>query len=496
MPDRKSAATLRAGALLVLAAACASGPIRTGGDRPGWTSQAGSDPRCGAAAVCAVGTASVGEKGPQLLLSSLDAAARAEVAAALASTVSAEVRSYERVRTGGGKEETALDASQRVSQVVKEFDLTPAIAIADRWREGDIAWALAVLDKAKAVGLQQGKIADRMRLAQELVGQGDEKATAAPGEALRLYARARTEADAALAGVLLLRALGGKADLSEGAARAEGRFSALAGRLALAVASGDGQRVAEGKALPAPVVFSALLDGQPVAGLPLEVAVPGGRAEGSVQTGPDGRAAVRVADVGRFAKPDQRITASVDWRRLVGAEKAPAWAAAARREAAAVALKKSLETTRVLVLLRETIEGGAAVTGPPVQAAMANALKAAGLDVKDARALVEKLGGEAAAAAAGDARTKEEAKAFGDVLVLGTVTSRHAGSFGAKTVWHRARADVRVIDLSTGQVLQAFADEEKGERPGLVDVAGRSALEALAKKLAPAAARAVAAAAQ
>ena len=81
---------------------------------------------------------------------------------------------------------------------------------------------------------------------------------------------------------------------------------------------------------------------------------------------------------------------------------------------------------------------------------------------------------------------KKQARGFADVVVFGTVTSRFSSNFGATTVWHRARADVRAIDVNTGQVVfQSGADETKGKRPGELNVAGRAALEAMGADLGP-----------
>src|SRR2546423_1217259 len=129
---------------LAFLAACASGPIPTG-DKPGWVDQPTSDPRFPHDKFfAAVGTTTVGAKQAPELLASVDAAARAELAVALAGTISSEVNSYESVRTKNGKTDEALSADQRVKQVVQDFDLTPAMEIAGRWREGDTARAWAV----------------------------------------------------------------------------------------------------------------------------------------------------------------------------------------------------------------------------------------------------------------------------------------------------------------------------------------------------------------
>jgi hypothetical protein len=100
----------------------------------------------------------------------------------------------------------------------------------------------------------------------------------------------------------------------------------------------------------------------------------------------------------------------------------------------------------------------------------------------DAKALDAKLTDPAKA---GDAELKDKAVGLADVLVIGTATSRESGKYGTKTVWHRARAELRVVDLGTGRVIATFTDEAKAKKPGEPDWAGRSALEALSEKVGP-----------
>ena len=478
--------------------ACASGPIATG-EKPSWVTRASDDPRFPPDKfVAAVGSTSVGAKTAPELLATVDAAARAELAAALSSTISSEVKSVESLQTVNGKSDERLSAEQRVHQVVEGFDLTAAITIAGRWREGDTAYAWGVLDKAKALSLQQGKIADRARLAQDLVAQGDAAVATAPADALRAYARGRAEAEAGLNGVLLLRALGGKAEPAATAAEAQGKFAVLLGKLVVTVVDGDRQRGAEGRALAQPIVFTAWLAGKPAAGLPLAVQLASGRVDSAVVVAPDGRAAVRVDDVGKFGKAEQQISVGVDWARVLGVEAArlPAWADPAGKPlASAVALKKGVETTRVLVLLSEKVEGGNPVTEPPVTASVTAALQRAGFDVQNAKAFVERVHGDGLQSL-NVAQLKEQARGLAEVVVVGSVTSRYSSNFGGTTVWHRARADVRAIDVGSGQVVfQSSADEVKSKRPGEVNAAGRSALEALGEALSPSLEKALLAAA-
>ncbi|TMA26196.1 MAG: hypothetical protein E6J78_14940 [Deltaproteobacteria bacterium] len=128
---------------------------------------------------------------------------------------------------------------------------------------------------------------------------------------------------------------------------------------------------------------------------------------------------------------------------------------------------------------------------PPVAAA----LQRAGFDVQDSTPLIEKYGAERLAGL-DDRQLKDAARNKADVVVIGNVTSRCSSNFGATTVWHRARTDVRAVGVASGQILfQAPADDAKSERPGEINVAGRSALEAAGKALAPGVEKALRAAA-
>jgi hypothetical protein len=260
------------------------------------------------------------------------------------------------------------------------------------------------------------------------------------------------------------------------------------------VESGGEQRATDGKALPQPIVVAATAGAAPVAALPLAVELRGGRLQARLRTGPDGRASVRVDDVGRFDTPEKAITARVDWAALSAGAAAPAWAPALPEVAVATtALKKTRETTRVIVHVNEQImmsEAGGdprAVPAPPVSAAIMKALEAAGLRPVDPRLLDARLTDPAAA---GDDELRAKAAGLADVLITGTAISRESGKYGAVTVWHRARAELRVVDLGTGRAA-TIADEARGARPGAPDVAGRSALEALSEKLGPTVGRTV-----
>ncbi len=97
--------------------------------------------------------------------------------------------------------------------------------------------------------------------------------------------------------------------------------------------------------------------------------------------GPDGRVSLRVDDIGKFARQEQVIGVAIDWPRVLGvdAAKLTAWTAAdSKPVASAVAVKKGIDTTRVLVLISEKIEDGDAISEPPVTASITNALQSAG----------------------------------------------------------------------------------------------------------------------
>lgn len=467
-------------ALCLVLCACASGPISRG-DKPAWVSTPNGDVRFPQDRfVAQVGSTTVGKKTAPDLLASLDAASRAAVVEAVTSNVRAEVKSDPAA--------AALPAEQRVSQVMQDLGLASAIEIEGRWRDGDTAYAWAVFDKQKALVLQQGKVASHEKLARDLLAQGAAVETEKPAEALRSYARARNEAAATIDGVLLVRALGGKIEPGDAMAQAESKVSALLGELTLSVVEGDQQRTADHKALPQPLVFTAWLKGQRAAGLPLAVTVANGGSVEHATVGPEGKAEVRIADAGTFAGTAQPIQIAVDWPALLGvaADKVPAWIAAGPRAGiSAVALKKGVGSTRVLVLIYEKVDGGLAVAGAPVAEKLTTSLKQAGFDVQNGQALLDRFGAERISKMS-DLQLREAARRVADVVVIGSATSRYSSNFGSSTVWHRARADIRAIEVGTGAVVfTAPSDEVKSRRPGELNVAGRSALEALGEALGP-----------
>lgn len=450
-------------AALLLCACAAPGPIR-GGDKPAWVSTPNGDVRFPANRfIAAVGSTSVGQKPAPELLASVDAAARAQVMAVLSSSVPDKA-------------------------LVKEFE--SQIEVPDRWRQGDTAYAWAVFDKQKALAAQQAKVDAHEKTARDLLTQGAALETEKPADALRDYARARHEASAEADTVTLVQALGGAAQPSSVPVEAEQKMSALLGEMVLSVVEGDQQRVADGAALPAPIVITAWLKGKRAVGLPLSASIPGGGRAAGVTIGADGKAEIRVESIGKFEKPEQTIQIAVDWPAVLGVapDKVPAWIATLPKTAAltAVAYRRGLDTTRVLVLVTESIEGASAPSDAPLAAHVANALKAAGFaEVQNGQSLIDRFGADRIAKMT-NAQVCEAARRVADVVVFGSATSHFSSNFGATTVWHKATAAVRAIDVASGAVLfTAPAEEVKSKRPGEPGVAGRSALESLGDAIGP-----------
>ncbi len=467
----------RAASILLLAAACATPNPIPAGEKPAWVSTPNGDVRFPPDQfAAAVGSVALAQQPAPELLASVDDAARAAVSADVEQSVAAELGAAQ------------LTEKPAAAELVRKLDLTAAVDIRGRWRAGDTAYAWAVFDKGKARDAQAAQAGEHDKLAKDLLAQGDAAAQGAPADALRSYARARSEAAAAMQTALLARALGGKAEATSTVAEAEEKVGELLEELTLTVVEGDKQRAAEGKPLPQPVVFTAWLKGKKAVGLPMAVSIPGGRAA-SVTVGPDGRGEVRVEDIGKFAKREQLIAIALDWPALLGVAPSavPAWITAQPvAGTTATAYKKGVETTRVLVLVYEKIDGGFHVAHPPLAAALTGSLKKAGFDVQNGQPLLAKYGAERISRMT-DAQLREAAKRVADVVVIGTAVSRYASGSSATAVWHRARADIRAVEVASGLVLfQAPPDEVMSKRAGEPSTAGRSALAALGETLSPA----------
>ncbi|MFN7131166.1 MAG: hypothetical protein ACK4N5_03735 [Myxococcales bacterium] len=478
-------------ALLALAG-CASGGARAirAGDRPSWVD--GKDARYpGERAVLGVGLAQITKDATsEQLIAQLDSAARAELVKKLQVSVSSEVSAIEAASSSGGD---SFSVETRTREVVENFDLT-GVEIVDRWRDDDagVVYALAVLDKAKFVPRLQAKMMEAERIAGEFAARGDAAVQRDPGSALRHYLQARAEADKANQAAVIYRVLTGQPAPGGSAAKVAAKVTELLVALKLEVVDGDRQRAQDGKPLARPVVFSATLargeEPLPVSGLPLLIDFRGGRVDPRVATDPSGRVAVAVQDAGRFTTPERRLVARLDWHNLLGLDPAqplPAWTSSRPIEASATLIKKSKETTRVIVKILETIEGGTPVLDSLVQSTVVSALTSANVVVQDPKELVDRVGGEDKLATMSDLEIKEKARGLADVIIIGSAHSKFSSVYSEPAIWHRAHGVIRAIDLGSGQVIANVDVEVKGDKPGIgPDKAGKQALKALSPKVA------------
>ncbi|HUJ25075.1 MAG TPA: hypothetical protein VLW85_03590, partial [Myxococcales bacterium] len=302
-------------ALFLLLVACAAPSPIPAGDKPSWVSTPNGDLRFPPDRfVAGVGSVPVGQQPAPALLASVDAAARQAVVAQLAAAVA------------GG------------------FDPSPGIHVEARWRQGDTAYAWAVFDRQGALDQQAAKVSARQKAAADLLAQAEAAEADQPMQALRMYVKARLGSAAADGGLAVVRGLGGKAEAPATAGEAESRAARLAGELTLTVVEGDRQLGVPGKPLPQAIVFTAWLKGKKAAGLPVAVSVPGGRAAAAT-VGEGGRGDARVDDPGKF----EPVVLSADWPALTGVPAAAVtWLPAV--SVSATVLRKSVQTTRVLVL--------------------------------------------------------------------------------------------------------------------------------------------------
>jgi hypothetical protein len=409
-----------------------------------------------------------------------DSAARAVVALQVAGHIRATFLDDERSeRQSSGADVSERVVHQRIDQMVRDFDLTN-IAIEERWRDRSTACALGVLEKAKAIQLESSKGAELVHTAAEHLAKGDAVAATEPGSALREYLRASIDAERAVESSALVRALGGNAGQMASSTDAHERLMTLASRLSLVVASGADQRVRDGKALSRPIVLMASAAGVPAAGLPIKVRLDGGRVPSRLSTDPTGHAVVRVDSVGSFNTQERVLTARLDWTGLSEEKEPPAWVVALKPVEAQTTIQRlTRESIRVVVNVSERIMRSpdgtdpVSVTEPPVRGAIIKAFGQAGIHAKEETDLSV------------DEMTKRISHTA-DYAIVGSAISRESGKYGSKTVWHRARAELRVIDLGTNQVVTSLNLEVKGREPDFPEKAGRIALETLAEKVGPA----------
>lgn len=468
-------------------AGCASASAVQVSQKPDWVDHPAAQLRFPqdrfVAATGCIGTQGLSEAE---LRAKLESAARAVVAMQVAGQVRATLLDEERLRSKGG---SAVEADrvlhQRIDQTVRDFDLS-SVTIEDRWNDPRTACALAVLDRAKATQIELPRIAELAGSAMDHVSKGDLLASTDPGSALREYLRAALDEEEAVRSRSLVRAVGGQVGDAGSETHVTASLTTAIGRLAVKVTSGGEQRVRDGKALPHPITLQATVGGVPAAGLPIRIGVDGGRAPALVSTDPQGLALVRVDSVGAFNAPEKVVSAWVDWQALSGEPAPTAWLASLRRVEAQTTIKRrTRESVRVVIRLDEQIMRSAdgtdpiSVSEPPVRAAIVKALGQAGIHPKD----LQDISTGRVVGAVDDDALKRQLSGVADYVIVGSATSRESGKYGTKTVWHRARAALRVVDLGTEQVVGAVNLEAKGREPDFPEKAGRIALETLSEKV-------------
>ena len=462
-----------------------------GSNKPDWVDHPSAQPRFPQDRfVTATGCTAVKGLSDSELRLKTDSAARAVVALQVAGHIRATLLDDERSeRRGSGADVSERVVHQRIDQTVHDFDLAN-IAIEDHWRDRSTACALGVLEKAKTIQLESSKAAELLRTSSEHLAKGDAVAATEPGSTLREYLRASIDAERAVGSNALVRALGGNTGQMASSTDALERLTTLASGLSLVVVSGADQRVRDGKALSRPIVLVASAAGVPVTGLPIKVRLDGGRVPSRLSTDPTGQAVVRVDSVGPFNTQEKVLTAGLDWTRLSEEKEPPTWVVSLKPVEAQTTIQRlTRESIRVVVNVSERIMRSpdgtdpVAVTEPPVHGAIMKALGQAGIHPKEVQdsavGLTDRINLSI------DEITKRISHSA-DYAIIGSATSRESGKYGTKTVWHRARAELRVIDLGTNQVVTSLNLEVKGREPDFPEKAGRIALETLAEKVGPA----------
>jgi hypothetical protein len=470
--------------------ACASVSTGRAREKPDWidhpAAQLRFPPDRFVAATGCIGTQGLSEADSR---AKLESAARAVVAMQVAGQVRATLLDEERLRSSGGSDvESERILHQRIDQTVRDFDLS-SISIEERWSDQGTACALAVLDKGRAIQIELPQIAELARSMSDHASKGDLLISTDPGSALREYLRAAVDAEKAAGKRSLVRALGGQVEDIVSSTEVVASLTTAVGRLTLKVTGGGDQRARDGKALPQPIALQATVGEVPAAGLPIRIRLDGGRTPARASTDPKGLALVRVDSVGAFNAPEKVLSAWVDWQELSGEKSPPAWVASLRRVEAQTTIKRrTRDSIRVVIKLDEQIMRSAdgtdpiSATEPPVRAAIVKALGQAGIHPKD----MQDVSAGRVAGASDDDALKRQLLGVADYVVLGSAISRESGKYGTKTVWHRARAELRIVDLGTELVVGALNVEVKGREPDFPEKAGRIALETLAEKVGPA----------
>jgi hypothetical protein len=122
------------------------------------------------------------------------------------------------------------------------------------------------------------------------------------------------------------------------------------------------------------------------------------------------------------------------------------------------------------------------VTTNEVQSALTNAFTGAGFNVTDGEALVARIPVDKLLVL-DPKEFQKEARDLADIIIIGQAATAFSSTLAGDVAVHRARLNLRVVDLGSGQVLATVSEEKKGEPGKGPGKAGQKALAALAKGL-------------
>lgn len=473
--------------LLVGCVACSAGlATMPGGPKPAWVGAAQIPDYPQETFLTGIGMAPVNKNDLQATQSAADAAARVDLSKKVEVSVSSEFTSFQSESNKNGASTSEQSVSELTQEAVKGMDLE-GVEIKTRWMDeaSGVGYALAVWPKARAEALLRAKMTEAETLAKKAEADGDAQLAAAPAAALKQYMTARLALEKAQNDAVLMRAVTGKAAVVPDVAPIRSKLARLVDEVNVTVDGGDGQRVKGRGAAPQPLLVRATLRNAPLVGLPLTFALPGGSVDATAMTDAQGIASARVTTVGDLTNGPTKVMAQVDWAGLAGAQPAPAWAQNMRPIKLSFGLVPStLGSTRVLVKIIEKIDDAPNLSLSAMQSAMSTALSGAGFGVQDGEALTARV--PVAQLLTLDPKAfQKEARDLADVVVVGEAVSSYSSTLAGEVMIHRARLNLRAVDLGTGEVIATLTLEQKGQPGKGPEKAGRKALDALAHALGP-----------
>lgn len=412
-----------------------------------------------------------------------DAAARVELTKKLEVSVSSEFTSFQAETQKDGVSSSTQSVSELTREAIRGFELE-GVDIKERWLDAGsgVAYALAVWPRARAEAQLKAKLSDAEAASRKAEAEGDANAASNAAVALKQYVQALGTASAAQRNAILLRAITGKPTPVADIAPLRAKLDKLLDAVTVKAEEGDGQRVTANAAAPRPLVVRASFGNAPLAGLPLAFELQGGQVDAAAQTDAQGLGSARVSNVGGLASGEASASARVDWAKLAGLPEGTSIAGTRPFEVKFRLVPKSMSTTRILVKIFERIQGAESASLDVVQSAATQALAGAGFQVSDGAALVERFPAQQLLSL-DPATFQKEARDLADVVVIGEAVSDYSSTISGDVMIHRARMNLRAVDLGTGKVVASLNFEAKGRPAQGQEKAGRKAIEAVAKTL-------------